>query len=114
MENLPVAQVTEVKAIHFTVGRTGRITAIAQLEPLMLDDKHVQRVSLGSVNRWQRLDIAPGDQVLVSLAGQGIPRLDNVVWRNVDRRKPQSPSSRYNGLTCFYASPECMEQFLPG
>ena len=51
--------VTEVKAIHFTVGRTGRITAIAQLEPLMLDDKRVQRVSLGSVNRWQRLDIAP-------------------------------------------------------
>mgnify|MGYP005957958367 CR=1 FL=1 len=109
---LPVAQVTEVKAIHFTVGRTGRITAIAQLEPLMLDDKRVQRVSLGSVNRWQRLDIAPGDQVLVSLAGQGIPRLDNVVWRNVDRRKPQPPSSRYNGLTCFYASPECMEQFF--
>lgn len=79
----------------------------------MLDDKRVQRVSLGSVNRWQRLDIAPGDRVLVSWRDKGIPRLDNVVWRNVDRSKPQPPSSRYNGLTCFYASPECMEQFCP-
>lgn len=59
MEIPSCGPVTEVKAIHFTVGRTGRITAIAQLEPLMLDDKRVQRVSLGSVNRWQRLDIAP-------------------------------------------------------
>lgn len=109
---LPAAQVTEVKAIHFTVGRTGRVTTIAQLEPLKLDDKRVQRVNLGSVNRWRTLDIAPGDQVLISLAGQGIPRLDKVVWRSVDRRKPQPPSAHYNGLTCFYASPECMEQFF--
>lgn len=82
---------TEVKAIHFTVGRTGRITAIAQLEPLMLDDKRVQRVSLGSVNRWQRLDIAPGDQVLVSLAGQGIPgwiTWCGAMWIAVNHSRP--------------------------
>lgn len=42
---------------------------------------------------------------------KGIPRLDNVVWRNVDRRKPQSPSSRYNGLTCFYASRSAWSNF---
>jgi DNA ligase (NAD+) len=42
------------------VGRTGKISVIAALEPVQLDDKRVQRVNLGSVARWQELDIAPG------------------------------------------------------
>ena len=108
----PVAQVAEVKGIQFTVGRTGKVSVVATLEPVQLDDKHVQRVSLGSVGRWQQLDIAPGDQVLVSLAGQGIPRFDKVVWRGSDRQKPQPPASDYHSLTCFYASPDCMAQFF--
>ena len=108
----PVAQVTEVKAIQFAVGRTGKIAVVATLEPLQLDDKRVQRVNLGSVARWQSLDIAPGDQILVSLAGQGIPRVDKVVWRGIDRHKPSPPSSQFHSLTCFYASPDCQEQFF--
>jgi DNA ligase (NAD+) len=78
---------------------------------VQLDDKQVQRVNLGSVGRWRALDIAPGDQVQISLAGQGIPRIDKVVWRGSDRRKPQPPEPRFTPLTCFYASPDCMEQF---
>lgn len=108
----PVSQVAEVRDIQFAVGRTGKISVVAALEPVRLDDKRVQRVSLGSVGRWQRLDIAPGDQVMVSLAGQGIPRLDKVVWRGPDRQKPQPPVSQFHSLTCFYASPECLEQFI--
>lgn len=108
----PAAQVTEVSDIHFSVGRTGKMSVVAALEPVQLDDKQVRRVSLGSVERWQRLDIASGDQIQVSLAGQGIPRFDKVVWRGTDRHKPEPPASRYHPLSCFYASPECMEQFF--
>lgn len=108
----PVSQVAEVRDIRFTVGRTGKISVIAALEPIQLDDKRVQRVNLGSIARWHELDIAPGDQILVSLAGQGIPRVDKVVWRGPLRQKPNPPPSNYHSLTCFYASPECMEQFI--
>lgn len=108
----PVSQLAEVKSIQFSVGRTGKVSVVAGFEPVRLDDKQVRRVSLGSVGRWQRLDIAQGDQVLISLAGQGIPRLDKVVWRGTDRQKPQPPASRYHSLSCFYASPDCMEQFF--
>ena len=108
----PAAQVAEVSDIHFSVGRTGKMSVVAALEPVQLDDKQVRRVSLGSVERWQRLDIASGDQIQVSLAGQGIPRFDKVVWRGTDRHKPEPPASRYHPLSCFYASPECMEQFF--
>ncbi|MCX4180189.1 NAD-dependent DNA ligase LigB [Enterobacter sp. HSTU-ASh6] len=108
----PAAQVAEVRDIRFTVGRTGKISVVATLEAVQLDDKQVQRVSLGPIARWQRLDIAPGDQIQVSLAGQGIPRFDKVVWRGTDRQKPEPPATRFHSLSCFYASPECMEQFF--
>ncbi|EPO3256331.1 NAD-dependent DNA ligase LigB [Escherichia coli] len=108
----PVAQVAEVKAIQFAVGKSGKISVVASLAPVMLDDKKVQRVNIGSVRRWQEWDIAPGDQSLVSLAGQGIPRIDDVVWRGAERTKPTPPENRFNSLTCYFASDVCQEQFI--
>ncbi|EGI4370034.1 TPA: NAD-dependent DNA ligase LigB [Escherichia coli] len=108
----PVAQVAEVKAIQFAVGKSGKISVVASLAPVMLDDKKVQRVNIGSVRRWQEWDIAPGDQILVSLAGQGIPRIDDVVWRGAERTKPTLPENRFNSLTCYFASDVCQEQFI--
>ena len=108
----PVAQVAEVKAIQFAVGKSGKISVVAALVPVMLDDKKVQRVNIGSVRRWQEWDIAPGDQILVSLAGQGIPRIDDVVWRGAERTKPTPPENRFNSLTCYFASDVCQEQFI--
>ncbi|MFS6989228.1 NAD-dependent DNA ligase LigB [Escherichia coli] len=108
----PVAQVAEVKAIQFAVGKSGKISVVASLVPVMLDDKKVQRVNIGSVRRWQEWDIAPGDQILVSLAGQGIPRIDDVVWRRAERTKPTPPENRFNSLTCYFASDVCQEQFI--
>ena len=107
-----VAQVAEVKAIQFAVGKSGKISVVASLVPVMLDDKKVQRVNIGSVRRWQEWDIAPGDQILVSLAGQGIPRIDDVVWRGAERTKPTPPENRFNSLTCYFASDVCQEQFI--
>ncbi|EAC1273401.1 NAD-dependent DNA ligase LigB [Escherichia coli] len=108
----PVAQVAEVKAIQFAVGKSGKISVVASLAPVMLDDKKVQRVNIGSVRRWQEWDIAPGDQILVSLAGQGIPRIDDVVWRGAESTKPTPPENRFNSLTCYFASDVCQEQFI--
>ncbi|HFV5713911.1 NAD-dependent DNA ligase LigB [Escherichia coli] len=108
----PVAQVAEVKAIQFAVGKSGKISVVASLAPVMLDDKKVQRVNIGSVRRWQEWDIAPGDQILVSLAGQGIPRIDDVVWRGAERTKPTPPENRFNSLTCYFVSDVCQEQFI--
>ena len=108
----PVSQIAEVSGLRFTIGRTGKIAVVAELVPIKLDDKQVQRVSIGSVQRWENLDITTGDQLLVSLAGQGIPRVDSVVWRGLDRSKPAPPAPHYHALTCFYRTPECHEQFL--
>lgn len=108
----PASRVMEVRAIHFSTGRSGRLNVVAELEPQRLDDKRVQRVNVGSVSRWQALDIGVGDQLQISLAGQGIPRIDAVVWRTVERHKPTPPAAKFNALTCYFATPECSEQFL--
>jgi DNA ligase (NAD+) len=91
----PASRLMEVRGIHFRVGRSGKISVVALLDPQRLDDKRVKQVSIGSVSRWRRLDIGLGDQLQISLAGQGIPRLDSVVWRSAQRTKPQPPR---NGL----------------
>lgn len=108
----PASRVMEVRAIHFSTGRSGRVNVVADLEPQRLDDKRVQRVNVGSVARWQALDIGVGDQLQISLAGQGIPRIDAVVWRMAERLKPTPPATKFNALTCYFATPECSEQFL--
>ncbi|MRS16523.1 NAD-dependent DNA ligase LigB [Enterobacteriaceae bacterium RIT691] len=108
----PATQIAEVKSIEFTVGRTGKVAVVAVLDVVQLDDKSVRRVSLGSLKRWQALDIAPGDRLNLSLAGQGIPRVDGVAWRNTDRTKPIPPAAKFTPLSCYWASEECLPQFL--
>jgi DNA ligase (NAD+) len=109
----PAAQaLAEVRAVTFTVGRSGRITPVLELEPVQLDDHLVQRVSVGSLRRWRQLDIRPGDQVEVALAGLTIPRLQSVAWR-AQQRQPVTPPdpARHDFLSCWRWAPGCEQQF---
>ena len=102
----------EVRAVNFTIGRSGRITPVLELAPVQLDDHRVQRVSVGSFKRWQALDIRPGDQVEVALAGLTIPRLQSVAWRAAQRAAVDAPDpARYGPLSCWQATPGCEQQF---
>lgn len=108
----PAEQLTAVRKVHFTVGRTGKVAVVLELEETQLDDKRVRRVNIGSVKRWQEWDVVAGDRVKISLAGQGIPRLEEVVWRVGLRDKPTPPGDQAGAVSCFFASLECHEQFL--
>jgi DNA ligase (NAD+) len=104
---------TEVRDVHFRIGRTGRITPILKLQPVQLDDRRIAQVSLGSLARWQALDIRPGDQVAISLAGLTIPRFEQVVHRATERRTVTTPAlDQYGPLTCWQAGEQCEEQFV--
>ncbi|HAA38766.1 MAG TPA: NAD-dependent DNA ligase LigB, partial [Pseudomonas sp.] len=102
-----------VRQVQFKIGRTGRITPMLELEPVRLDDLRISRVSAGSLKRWQALDIRPGDQVSISLAGQVIPRLDQVILRNTTRVDLPVPDPRdFHALSCWQLDPGCEEQLL--
>ncbi|MBB3103925.1 NAD-dependent DNA ligase LigB [Azomonas macrocytogenes] len=104
---------TQVQAVEFRIGRTGRITPLLKLEPVVLDDRTVRQVSVGSLQRWQALDIRPGDQVAVALAGLTIPRLEQVVWRTQERQAVMAPQAAdYHALSCWKPTPGCRQQFL--
>lgn len=109
----PRSALAQVRRVEFRIGRRGRITPLLQLEPVHLDDRRIARVSLGSLKRWQTLDIRPGDQVAIRLAGLTIPQLDSVVWRSPQRAAVQMPDPRrYHALSCWQATPGCEQQFL--
>ncbi|NUT75161.1 NAD-dependent DNA ligase LigB [Pseudomonas sp. C1C7] len=110
----PFAQaLAEVRKVHFRIGRTGRITPVLELSPVMLDDRQIKRVSVSSLQRWQALDIRPGDQVAISLAGLTIPRLDSVVLRSSERAEMNAPNATaFHALSCWQPTPGCESQFL--
>lgn len=101
-----------VQAVDFNIGRTGRITPILRLQPVDLDERRISRVALGSLQAWEELDIRPGDQVAIRLAGLTIPRLDQVIWRSQERAAVQAPDpNRYHAMSCWRLSDECQQQF---
>lgn len=109
----PVIAATEVTEIETTLGRRGKITVLLHLKEIKIDDKNVSKVSIGSLARLKQWDIVPGDQVAIALAGQGVPRLDRVIWRVKDRTLPTLPQPKdYSSLTCFLPTKGCQEQFI--
>ncbi|MFA3763026.1 NAD-dependent DNA ligase LigB [Yersinia sp. 2466 StPb PI] len=110
----PQQQLAEIKDIHFTIGRTGRVTVVLQVSPVKIDDKWIRRVNVGSVARWRQWDITSGDQIVIALAGHGIPRLDSVVWRVSQRQTFTPPAEdQFHQLSCFrLIPPECEPQLL--
>lgn len=110
----PYAQaLANVREVQFKIGRTGRITPLLLVGPVTLDDRQIRRVSVGSLRRWRELDILPGDQVAVSLAGLTIPRLDGVLLRTRQRQPVQVPNEAdFHLLSCWQPSPGCEGQFL--
>ena len=103
----------EVRQVHFTIGRSGRITPVLELIAVHLDDRRITRISVGSLARWQALDIRPGDHIAISLAGLTIPRLDSVVSRTTERPEIPVPNpADYHSLSCWQPDPGCASQFL--
>ncbi len=108
-----ITAMATVVDVEFPVGRTGKIVPVVKLEPTLLDDREIRRVSSGAFGRWQSLDIRPGDQLRIKLAGQTIPHIVDVVLPAVERvALPVPDPDDYGPDTCWRPEPGCEEQFL--
>jgi DNA ligase (NAD+) len=76
---------TKINAITVQVGRTGVLTPVAELEPVLLAGSTVARATLHNKDEIARKDIRVGDTVLVEKAGEVIPAVIEV---NLKRRTP--------------------------
>lgn len=64
---------TKLLAVEWQVGKTGKVTPIAILEPVMIDDALVSRATLNNPGFIEALDIQIGDTLAVVRAGMIIP-----------------------------------------
>ncbi|MDO4756831.1 MAG: NAD-dependent DNA ligase LigA, partial [Parabacteroides sp.] len=70
--------VTRLNSVSFQVGRTGAITPVANLEPVLLAGTTVKRASLHNADIIDGLDLHVGDQVYVEKGGEIIPKIVGV------------------------------------
>ena len=69
---------TRLNSVSFQVGRTGAITPVANLEPVLLAGTIVKRASLHNADIIEGLDLHLGDQVYVEKGGEIIPKIVGV------------------------------------
>src|SRR3954465_1323145 len=70
---------TKLKAITIQVGRTGALTPVAELEPVLLAGTVVKRATLHNEDELRRKNIRVGDTVTIEKAGEIIPAVIGVV-----------------------------------
>ena len=69
---------TRLLSIDYQVGRTGAVTPVANLEPVLLSGTIVKRASLHNADQMEILDIHIGDYVYVEKGGEIIPKITGV------------------------------------
>ncbi len=76
---------TTLISIDYQVGRTGAVTPVANLKPVLLAGSTVKRASLHNASQIALLDIRIGDQVIIEKGGEVIPKITAV---DLSARKP--------------------------
>ncbi|MBT31294.1 MAG: DNA ligase (NAD(+)) LigA [Thalassobius sp.] len=69
---------TILKSVSFQVGRTGAVTPVANLEPVLLAGTTVKRASLHNANEIERLGLHLGDMVYIEKGGEIIPKITGI------------------------------------
>ena len=90
---------TKLISVSYQVGRTGAITPVANLEPVLLLGTTVKRASLHNADIIEKLDVREGDFVYVEKGGEIIPKIVGV---ELSQRNQDSQPLQY-----LSACPEC-------
>ncbi|MBF7690805.1 NAD-dependent DNA ligase LigA [Acinetobacter sp. FNA3] len=77
-----VAAITKVEGIDWQVGRTGALTPVARLTPVLVGGVTVSNVTLHNIGEVHRLDVRIGDTISVYRTGDVIPKVEKV-WHDL-------------------------------
>ncbi len=77
---------TILRSVEFSLGRTGVVTPVANLEPVQLSGSVVSRATLHNDDELKRKDLHYGDTVIIEKAGEIIPRVVKVLFEKRDKK----------------------------
>jgi len=95
---------TVLEHVSYQVGRTGAVTPVANLKPVLLAGTTVKRATLHNANEIERLDLHLGDTVLVEKGGEIIPKIISV---NTSKRQAFAQPVIYPSIC-----PECSTRLV--
>ncbi len=90
--------------MQYQVGRTGAITPVAQLEPVIISGSTVKRASLHNADQIEKLDLRIGDTVFVEKGGEIIPKITGV---NITKRTIENSPIKF-----LIECPECHSKLI--
>jgi len=96
--------VTRLNEVTYQVGRTGAITPVANLEPVLLAGTTVKRASLHNADQIAKLDLHIGDMVQVEKGGEIIPKIVGV---DLKQRQDDFPVVQF-----IHECPECGTELI--
>ena len=83
---------TKVKKIIFNMGRTGKLTPVAQLDPVQVGGVTVSNATLHNIDEIERLGVQEGDIVSLKRAGDVIPKITKVIEKkSTNKLKVSAP-----------------------
>jgi DNA ligase (NAD+) len=97
---------TRVRDIVVQVGRTGKLTPVAELEPVLLAGTTVSRATLHNEDEVSRKDVRVGDTVWIEKAGEIIPQ----VVKTVDSKRPKGTKAFRMPETCPVCSSDAVRE----
>ena len=95
---------TILQTITYQVGRTGAVTPVANLKPVLLAGTTVKRASLHNADIIEKLDVRIGDHVYVEKGGEIIPKIVGV---NLSKREADAESVNF-----IHTCPECNTELI--
>ncbi|GAB4141715.1 MAG: NAD-dependent DNA ligase LigA [Patescibacteria group bacterium] len=113
---------TLLQSVSWQVGRTGVLTPVAELSPVLLAGTIVKRASLHSIDNIKKLDVKVGDTVVVHKSGDIIPEIIEVLknFRTGEEKEVEIPKicpncsfptfTKEDGILLFCTNSDCSSQ----
>ena len=105
---------TRLEAVEFQVGRTGAITPVARLQPVLLGGVTISNATLHNMDEIERLGLRIGDTVVIKRAGDVIPKVVSVLNNLLNKKGSEKGGNkrRRKAVKLPDACPSCGSDIL--